>query len=53
MAVAFIPSRQVDSVWRFEVKMFTCCIALLGLAAALFVYYSRQRVPAAALAAQA
>jgi amino acid transporter len=50
MAVAFIPSRQVDSVWRFEVKMFACCIALLGLAAVLFVYYSRQRGTVAALA---
>jgi amino acid transporter len=40
---AFVPSHQVDSVWRFEVKMILSCLGLLGLAGCLFVYYSRQR----------
>jgi hypothetical protein len=49
LLVAFIPSHQVDSVWRFEIKMIACFVALLGLAAALFTYYSRQRVAIPAL----
>jgi hypothetical protein len=53
LVVAFVPSRQVESFWRFEAKMFACCVALLGLAAVLFSYYSRQRVPAAALPVEA
>ena len=43
LVVAFIPSHQVDSVWRFEIKMILSCTAFLGLAAALFIYYSRRR----------
>ncbi|MFN7998867.1 MAG: APC family permease [Bryobacteraceae bacterium] len=42
-AVAFIPSRQVDSIWRFELKMVLTCVVFLGLAAGLFRYYSRRR----------
>jgi len=42
-AVAFVPPRQVDSVWRFELKMVGNCAVFLGLAAALFWYYSRRR----------
>jgi len=42
-AVAFVPPRQVDSVWRFELKMVGNCTAFLGLAAVLFWYYSRRR----------
>jgi amino acid transporter len=53
LVVAFIPSHQVDSVWRFEIKMIACFAALLGLAAALFSYYSRQRVASAALRVEA
>jgi amino acid transporter len=53
LVVAFIPSHQVDSFWRFEIKMIACFAALLGLAAALFSYYSRQRVPVAALPVEA
>ena len=53
LVVAFVPSRQVDSFWRFEAKMFACCIALLGLAAVLFSYYSRQRVAVPALPVEA
>lgn len=39
--VSFVPSHQVESVWRFEVKMFVSCALFLGLAIALFFYYSR------------
>ncbi len=49
MVVAFVPSRQVESVWLFEVKMFVTCLVFLGLAGALFAYYSRRRTLAEAL----
>ena len=42
-AVAFVPPRQVDSVWRFELKMVVNCTVFMGLAAGLFWYYSRRR----------
>src|ERR1700691_2753932 len=42
-AVAFVPPRQVDSVWRFEFKMVGNCVVFMGLAAVLFWYYSRRR----------
>ena len=42
--VAFVPSRQVESVWRFEFKMVTSCVIFIGLAAGLFIYYSRRIV---------
>ncbi len=42
MIVAFVPSRQVSSVWRFELKMFLTSAAFMGLAAGLFAYYSRR-----------
>jgi len=38
-----VPPRQVDSVWRFELKMVGNCTVFLGLAAVLFWYYSRRR----------
>jgi amino acid transporter len=41
--VAFVPSRQVESIWRFELKMFGTTALFLALAAGLFVYYSRRR----------
>jgi amino acid transporter len=41
--VAFVPSSQITSVWRFELKMVGSCVVFLGLAAALFWYYSRRR----------
>lgn len=53
MLVAFIPSHQVDSVWRFETKMVVSCAIFLGMAAALFFYYSRRKVQTGAVAAQA
>jgi amino acid transporter len=43
MIVAFVPSHAVDSVWRFEVKMVVTCVAFLGLAVGLFLFYSRRR----------
>ena len=47
MMVAFIPSHAVDSIWRFEIKMILTCALFLGLAVALFFYYSlRQKAPA-------
>ena len=42
MIVAFVPSRQVESVWRFELKMIVTCFIFLSLAAGLFMYYSRR-----------
>jgi amino acid transporter len=53
MAVAFIPSHQVASVWVFEMKMFVSCALFLGLAAGLFFHYSRQKPAVTALAAGA
>jgi hypothetical protein len=49
LVVAFIPSHQVDSVWRFEIKMVVSCVAVLGIAAGLFWYYSHHRANAPAL----
>lgn len=42
--VAFVPSEQVDSIWRFELKMFVSCGVFLAAAAALFWYYSRRKL---------
>lgn len=42
-AVAFVPSRQIDSIWRFELKMVVTCAVFMGLAGGLFWYYSRRR----------
>lgn len=53
LAVAFIPSHQVDSVWVFELKMFVSCALFLGLAAGLFFHYSRRKPVIPALAAGA
>jgi hypothetical protein len=36
MVVAFIPSRQVNSVWIFEAKLVAACLIVFG--AALFFY---------------
>jgi hypothetical protein len=41
-AVAFVPSRQIDSIWRFELKMVLTCALFMGLAGGLFWYYSRR-----------
>ena len=47
--VAFVPSREVASVWRFELKMLLSCAAFLILAVSLFLYYSRRKGEAATL----
>lgn len=39
-AVAFIPSRQIDSIWRFEFKMVLTFLLFMALAAGLFHYYA-------------
>ncbi len=41
--MAFVPSRQIASLASFEVKMVLTLGAILGLASALFAYYSRLR----------
>jgi hypothetical protein len=41
--VAFVPSRQIESIWRFELKMVVNCTVFFALAAVLFWYYSRRR----------
>lgn len=43
LAVAFVPSRQIASIWSFELKMLITLAAILGLAGVLFRYYSLQR----------
>jgi glutamate:GABA antiporter len=43
MGVAFVPTRQISSVWLFEAKMFTGCAFFLGLAAFLFRFYSNRK----------
>jgi glutamate:GABA antiporter len=42
-AMAFVPTRQISSIASFELKMFLTLGTILGLASALFVYYSRAR----------
>lgn len=42
-AAAFVPSRQIDSIWRFEWKMASTTVLFLALGAGLFAYYSRRR----------
>ena len=53
LIVAFVPSHAVDSVWRFEIKMVVTCAVFLGLAAALFLFYSRRRPDVPALPVEA
>ncbi len=43
MIVGFVPSRHVDSVLLFELKMFCTCALFLALAGGLFAYYSRRQ----------
>ena len=45
MAVAFVPSHQIDSIWLFEIKMVIGTLFFLGLAAFFFLVYSRRKVP--------
>jgi len=43
MAVAFVPSHQIDSIWLFEIKMVVGTVFFLGLAAFFFFVYRRRR----------
>ncbi|HZP63521.1 MAG TPA: APC family permease [Terriglobales bacterium] len=45
MAVAFVPSHQIDSIWLFEIKMIFGTLFFLGLAAFFFFVYSRRKLP--------
>jgi amino acid transporter len=45
MIVAFLPSRQIGSVWIFEVKMCAGTLFFLGLAAFFFFIYRRREAP--------
>jgi amino acid transporter len=45
LAMAFVPSHQIDSVWAFELKMVCAILLFLGIARTLFVYYSRSEAP--------
>jgi amino acid transporter len=40
--VAFVPSRQISSIWIFEMKMVVTLGVLWGIAGGLFVYYRRR-----------
>ena len=42
MIVAFMPSKQISSVWIFEVKMWLGTLIFLGLAAFFFFIYGRR-----------
>jgi len=44
MAVAFVPSHQIESIWLFEVKMVVGTLLFVGLAAFFFFVYGRRRV---------
>jgi glutamate:GABA antiporter len=45
VAVAFVPSHQIDSVWLFEIKMVVGTLFFVGLAAFFFFVYSRRKLP--------
>jgi amino acid transporter len=42
-AMAFVPSRQIESIFSFELKMSLTLLLFLALAAALFFYYSQRK----------
>ena len=44
MAVAFVPSHQIESIWLFEIKMVVGTLIFLGLAAFFFFVYGRRKV---------
>ena len=41
---AFVPSRQISSIWWFELKMVLTLATLLGAGMGLFYYYRGRRV---------
>ncbi len=45
MAVAFVPSHQIESIWLFEIKMVVGTALFLGLAAFFFFVYGRRKMP--------
>ncbi|HXX29011.1 MAG TPA: APC family permease [Terriglobales bacterium] len=45
VAVAFVPSHQIDSIWLFEIKMIAGTLLFLGVAAFFFFVYSRRKLP--------
>jgi amino acid transporter len=45
MAVAFVPSHQIESIWLFEIKMVGGTVFFLGLAAFFFFVYGRRKAP--------
>ena len=47
MAVAFVPSHQIDSIWLFEVKMVFGTLLFIGMAAFFFFVYGRRKAPQA------
>jgi amino acid transporter len=44
MALAFVPSHQVDSIWGFEIKMAVGCLVFLGAAVAFYRSGERARM---------
>jgi len=44
MAVAFVPSHQIESIWLFEIKMVVGTAFFLGLAAFFFFVYGRRKM---------
>jgi glutamate:GABA antiporter len=45
VAVAFVPSHQIDSIWLFETKMVVGTLIFIALAAFFFFVYSRRKLP--------
>jgi glutamate:GABA antiporter len=45
VAVAFVPSHQIESIWLFEIKMVVGTLFFVGLAAFFFFVYSRRKLP--------
>ncbi len=43
MVVAFVPSRQIESVWLFELKMLLGCAFFLGVAGFFFWVYAGRK----------
>ena len=51
MLLAFVPSRQIESIWLFELKMLLGCAVFLGLATGFFkVYAARKPQPSLSVA---
>ncbi len=45
IGLVFFPSRQITSLWLYEVKMFGGTLFFVGLAAFFFFVYGRRKVP--------